>query len=327
MDLSVDYLGLKLNSPLVVGSSSLSMKIENLKKMENAGAGAVVLRSLFEEEITLEFEHLLKTASLSDPHMDYYDVKIKNDNLEEYLNYIKSAKSQVKIPIIASVNCISSHEWTYFAKKIEEAGADAIELNMFIMPSDFEKNCEEIEQTYFKIIDKVRQETKLPIAVKLSYYFADLAAFIHKVSKKVDGVILFNRFFHTDFDIENFKVIPTNVLSRSSDVAISLRWISIMAGRVESSLIASTGVHDGNSAIKEILAGADATQVVSALYKHGIEYLEDIRTDLMSWMERHNFNSLNDFRGKMSQMNSPNPAAVERMQFMKYFESKKYDFE
>ncbi|HHB52185.1 MAG TPA: dihydroorotate dehydrogenase-like protein [Saprospiraceae bacterium] len=327
MNLSVDYLGLKLNSPLVVGSSSLSMKIENLKKMENAGAGAVVLRSLFEEEITLEYEHLLKTASESDPHMDYYDVKIKNDNLEKYLQYIKEAKSQINIPIIASVNCTSSHEWTYFGKKIEEAGADAIELNMFIMPSDFEKNCEEIENIYFEIIDKVKQETNLPIAVKLSYYFADLAAFVKKVSQKVEGVILFNRFFHTDFDIENFKIIPSNVLSRSSDVAISLRWISIMAGRVNGTLIASTGVHDGSSVIKEILAGADATQVVSALYKHGIEYLEDMKMDLTSWMERHNYNSIEEFRGKMSQANSPNPASVERMQFMKYFESKKYDFE
>ena len=327
MDLSVNYLGLKLKSPVVVGSSSLSMKIENLKKIENAGAGAVVLRSLFEEEITLEYEHLLKTASESDPHMDYYDVKIKNDNITDYLNYIKEAKSKINIPIIASINCVSSHEWTYFAKRLEEAGADAIELNIFIMPSDFEKNCIEIEETYMRIVDTIRKETSLPIAVKLSYYFSDLAAFIKRISEKVDGVVLFNRFFHVDFDIENFKIIPSNVLSRNADIAISLRWVSIMAGRIHGSLIASTGVHDGASVVKEILAGADATQVVSALYKHGIGFIEDMITDLIEWMERHDYNSLDDFRGKMSQKNSPNPAAVERVQFMKYFESKKYDFE
>ena len=327
MDLSVNYLGLKLKSPIVAGSSTLPMKIENLKKMENAGAGAVVLRSLFEEEITLEYEHLLKTASESDPHMDYYDVKIKNDNITNYLNYIKEAKSKIDIPIIASINCVSSHEWTYFAKKLEDAGADAIELNLFIMPSNFEKSCDDIENTYMKIIDIIRKDTNLPIAVKLSYYFSDLAAFVKRISEKVDGVVLFNRFFHSDFDIENFKIIPSNVLSRNTDIAISLRWVSIMAGRIHGSLIASTGVHDGNSVIKEILAGADAVQVVSALYKHGIEFIEDMMSDLKEWMERHNYNSLDDFRGKMSQMNSPNPAAVERMQFMKYFESKKYDFE
>ena len=195
------------------------------------------------------------------------------------------------------------------------------------MPSDFTKTCDEVQAIYMDIIAKVRANTKLPISVKLSYYFADLARFVKQVSSKVDGVVLFNRFFHPDFDIENFKITSTNVLSRTTDIAISLRWISILAGKVDSSLIASTGVHDGQSVIKEILAGADATQVVSALYKHGIEYIEDMTTELKDWMQRHEFNSLDDFRGKMSQKNIENPAVVERVQFMNYFESKKYDFE
>jgi len=327
MDLSVNYLGLKLKSPIVAGSSSLTMNLNNLKKIEKAGAGAIVLRSLFEEEITLEYDHLVKAGKESEGYMDYYDVKIKNDNIKNYLQFIQEAKSTVNIPIIASVNCTSAHEWTYFAKKLEEAGADAIELNMFIMPSNFDKKCDEVQDVYMDIIDKVRNSTKLPIAVKLSYYFADLARFVKEVSTKVDGVILFNRFFHPDFDIENFKIISSNVLSRTTDIAISLRWISILAGKVDSNLIASTGVHDGQSVIKEILAGADATQVVSALYKHGIEYIEDMTAELKEWMERHDFKSLDDFRGKMSQKNVENPAVVERVQFMNYFESKKYDFE
>ncbi len=327
MNLSVNYLGLKLKSPIVVGSSTLTMNIANLKKIEKAGAGAIVLKSLFEEEITLEYAHLIKAGVESDGYMDYYDVKIKNDNLNKYLQYIKDAKAEVNIPIIASINCTSSHEWTYFAKKLEKAGADAIELNMFIMPSDFHKKCYEIQAIYMDIIEKVRSNTKLPISVKLSYYFADLARFVKEVSSKVNGIVLFNRFFHPDFDIENFKITSTNVLSRTTDIAISLRWISILAGKVDSSLIASTGVHDGQSIIKEILAGADATQVVSALYKHGIEYIEDMLTELKEWMTRHDFDSLDDFRAKMSQKNIENPAVVERVQFMNYFEGKKYDFE
>jgi dihydroorotate dehydrogenase (fumarate) len=327
MDLSVNYLGLKLKSPIVAGSSSLTMNLNNLRKIEKAGAGAIVLRSLFEEEITLEYEHLVKAGVESEGYMDYYDVKIKNDNIKSYLQFIKDAKSTINIPVIASVNCTSAHEWTYFAKKLEEAGADAIELNMFIMPSDFDKKCDEVQAIYMDIIDKVKSSTKLPISVKLSYYFADLARFVKEVSSKVDGVILFNRFFHPDFDIENFKIISSNVLSRTTDIAISLRWISILAGKINSSLIASTGVHDGQAVIKEILAGADATQVVSALYKNGIEYIDDMTTELKEWMEKHEFKTLDEFRGKMSQKNIKNPAVVERVQFMNYFESKKYDFE
>lgn len=327
MNLSVNYLGLNLKSPIIVGSSSLTMNLNNLEKIEKAGAGAIVLRSLFEEEINLEYEHLVSTGKESEAYMDYYDVKIKNDNIRNYLAYLKEAKSKVNIPIIASVNCVSSYEWTYFAKKLEEAGADAIELNMFIMPSDFDKRCDEIESTYIEIVEKVRSNTKLPIAVKLSYYFADLARFVKNISEKVDGVVLFNRFFHPEFDIENFKIISSNVLSRSTDLAISLRWVSILAGKINSDIIASTGIHDGKSVIKEILAGAESTQVVSALYKHGIEYIEDMLAELKEWMERHDFNSLDDFRGKMSQKNVQNPATIERVQFMKYFETKKYDFE
>ncbi len=330
MNLSVNYLGLKLKSPVVVGSSSLTTSIANLKKIENSGAGAVVLKSIFEEEIYNEYRSILeKEKDLEFPDvrfLDYYDYKIKEDNIKKYLDLIKTAKSTVNIPVIASINCVSSWEWNFFAKKLEEAGADAIELNMFILPSDFTKTADEIEQTYLNIIAKIKEAVKIPIAVKLSYYFADLAAFVKRVSESgVDGVVLFNRFFHPDFDIENFKIIPSNVLSRSSDLAISLRWMSILSGRMGCDLIASTGVHDGASVIKEILAGANAVQVVSALYKNGIESISDMLQEIKEWMEKHGFENLDDFRGKMSQVNSPNPAEYERVQFMRYFEGKKYN--
>ena len=330
MDLSVSYLGIKIKNPIVVGSSSLTASVENLKKIENSGAGAVVLKSIFEEEIYNEYRSILekeKDQEFPDVRfLDYYDYKIKEDNINKYLELVKQAKSAIDIPVIASINCVSSWEWSFFAKKLEEAGADAIELNMFILPSDFTKTADEIEQTYLKIIDKIKDAVTIPVAAKLSYYFADLASFVKRVSEtKIDGVVLFNRFFHPDFDIDNFQIVPSNVLSRSSDLAISLRWMSILSGRVSSDLIASTGVHDGASVIKEILAGADAVQVVSALYKQGIEIIGDIIEEVKAWMEKHGFEKIDDFKGKMSQINSPNPAEYERVQFMRYFESKKYN--
>ncbi|RLD91411.1 MAG: diguanylate cyclase [Bacteroidetes bacterium] len=330
MDLSVSYLGLKIKNPIVVGSSGLTASIENLKKMENSGAGAVVLKSIFEEEIFYEYKSILEKEKEEDTpnyeYLDYYDYKIKQDNVKKYLELIKNAKNALNIPVIASCNCVSSWEWCFFAKKIEEAGADAIELNMFILPSDFTKTCDGIEKTYLKHIEAIRKAVNIPVAVKLSYYFADLAAFVKRISETgVDGVVLFNRFFHPDFDIENFQIIPSNVLSRSSDLAISLRWMSILSGRLSSDLIASTGVHDGASVIKEILAGADAVQVVSTLYKNGIESIEDMLEEVKTWMEKHGFNKIDDFKGKMSQVNSPNPAEYERVQFMRYFEDKKYN--
>ncbi len=330
MDLSVSYLGMKLKSPVVVGSSSLTASVANLKKIENSGAGAVVLKSIFEEEIYNEYRSILekeKDQEFPDVRfLDYYDYKIKDDNIKKYLSLIREAKKEVKIPVIASINCVSSWEWSFFAKKIEEAGADALEINLFILPSDFTKNCNDIEDTYLSILKKIKAAVSIPVAAKLSYYFADLAAFVKRVSESgVDGVVLFNRFFHPDFDIDNFKVIPSNVLSRSSDLAISLRWMSILSGRMGCDLIASTGVHDGASVIKEVLAGADAVQVVSSLYKNGIEYVSDMLQEVKAWMEKHGFDKLDDFRGKMSQVNSPNPAEYERVQFMRYFEGKKYD--
>ena len=331
MDLSINYLGLNLKSPVVVGSSSLTASLDRLKKIEAAGAGAVVLKSIFEEEIYNEYQNILeKDKNEGHPnldYLDYYDYKIKEDNIKAYLQLIRDAKETLSIPVIASINCVSSWEWGFFAKKIQEAGADALEINLFTLPSDFNLTSEKVENAYFRVIENIKKAVTIPVSVKLSYYFADLAAFVKKVSEIADGVVLFNRFFHPDFDIDKFEVVPSNVLSQSSDLAISLRWMSIMAGRINCDLIASTGVHDGPSIIKEILAGADAVQVVSAIYKNGINSISEMLEEVKSWMEKHGFNSLDDFRGKMSQANSPNPAEYERVQFMRYFESKKYDLD
>ncbi|MCD6598103.1 MAG: dihydroorotate dehydrogenase-like protein [Bacteroidales bacterium] len=332
MDLSVNYLGLKIKSPVVVGSSGLTSSVKNLKKIEKSGAGAVVLKSIFEEEIYHEYQSIIRKESKEDDenlgYLDYYDYKIKEDNIKKYLKLIEDAKSIIDIPVIASINCTCSYEWSFFAKKIQEAGADALEVNLFILPSDFSKTAQEIEAIYFRLVEKIKQDLNIPVAIKISYYFSNLAGFVKKLSNtEIDGLVLFNRFFHPDIDIDNFTITPSNVLSHSSDLAISLRWMAIFHGRVGCDLIASTGVHDGASVIKEILAGADAVQIVSSLYKNGIEYLEEIITDLRIWMGKHGFEKIDDFKGKMSQVNSPNPAEYERVQFMKYFDDQKYDLD
>jgi dihydroorotate dehydrogenase (fumarate) len=332
MDLSVNYLGLKLKSPVVVGSSGLTFSTDRLKQIEKAGAGAVVLKSIFEEEIQHEFNQILEQESRMDEanleYLDYYDFKIKEDNINRYIDFIKEAKKAVSIPVIASINCKTSHEWAFFAKKLQEAGADALEINLFTLPSDFSLTAEGVEKSYLETIRKVKEQVTIPVAVKISYHFADLAAFVKRLSQSgIEGIVLFNRFFQPDFDIEHFKVVPTNILSNPSDIAITLRWMSIFYDRIDCDLIASTGVHDGTSVIKEILAGADAVQVVSTLYKNGIDYISTMLKEVEEWMKKHGFDSLEDFRGKMSQKSSPNPAEYERVQFMKYFQDKKYDLD
>jgi dihydroorotate dehydrogenase (fumarate) len=322
-DLTTDYLGLKLRNPIIAGSSGLSNSVKGVKEFEEKGAGAVVLKSIFEEEIVYEYQDILKEASEQEVNLDqfdYYDYQIKGEKLDKYTNLIADSKKSVSIPVIASINCVYSHEWTAYAKQLEEAGADALELNMFFLPSEFDRTTAEKETAYFQIIEKVKKAVTIPIALKISYYFSNLGPIIQQLSESgIAGLVLFNRFYSPDFDIDKLEVVSSNVFSNPSDLSISLRWIAIMAERVNCSLAASTGVHDGAALIKQILAGADAVQVVSALYKNGKGQIGTMLETLEEWMAQKGFNSLSDFRGKMSQARSSNPAVYERVQFMKYF--------
>ncbi len=322
-DLTTEYLGLKLNNPIVAGSSGLSASVKGVKDLAENGAGAVVLKSIFEEEIMFEYDDVLKEAGEKGVNLDqfdYYDYQLKGDKVKKYTDLIAESKNSVSIPVIASINCVYSHEWVSFAKQLEQAGADALELNMFFLPSDFERTSEEKEKAYFEIIEKVQKEIGIPIALKISYYFSNLGPMIQKLSETgIAGLVLFNRFYSPDFDIDKFEVVSSNVFSNPSDLAISLRWIAIMAERVGCDLAASTGVHDGNALIKQILAGANAVQVVSALYQEGKGTIFTMLKTLEKWMEKKGFDSLSDFRGKMSQAKSSNPAGYERVQFMRCF--------
>lgn len=324
-DLSTNYLGLKLLNPIIASSSTLTDNVKSIKELENNGASAIVLRSIFEEEITLESEDYIKSAveeGYDEGLFDYYDKKVKQNNVDNYLTLINDAKKEVNIPIIASINCMSNHEWIYFAKKIEAAGADAIELNMFFLPSWFDKTCQENEDLYFDVIKKVLEQVTIPVTLKVSHYFSNLSSMILKLSESgIKGLVLFNKFFSPDFDIETEKIVPTYVLSNPQDLAMSLRWIAIMSPKVDCSIAASTGVHDGEAVIKQILAGADAVQIASTLYKNGPGQIKNMITDIESWMDKKGYTNITSFKGKLSYNKVNNPALYERVQFMKHFGS------
>lgn len=315
-------MGLPLKSPLIAGSSGMTRSIETLIEFEKNGVGAIVLKSLFEEQIRHEVQQAYDEAA-GDAYpeaLDYIRSYSEEKSLGDYLSLIEEAKKKCTIPIIASINCNSATEWTLFAKKIEAAGADALELNIFILPSDPNKEGQDNEELYFQIFKEVKKQVNIPIALKLSSYFSGLARFATKLSW--DGpasLVLFNRFFAPDFDIDEFKITPSAVLSQPNELYTSLRWVAILSDRVYCDIAASTGIHDGAAMIKQLLAGAKAVQVTSAFYKHGPAHAATMLKDLEAWMKKHNFNDIEEFRGKMSYAKSENPAALERVQFMKYF--------
>jgi len=322
-DLTTKYLGLTLKNPVIVSSSTLTENIDSIKTLEENGAAAVVLRSIFEEEITMEADHVVSQAvkeGYDEGLFDYFDSRVKQKNIEDYLDLILECKRQTSIPIIGSINAVSNHEWTYFAKKMESVGVDAIELNMFLLPSDLKRTCTENEQIYFDVIKKLTSEVSVPVTLKMSHYFSNLGAMIKSLSDtEIKGLVLFNKFFAPDFDINTEKVTPTYVLSGPRDISMSLRWIAMMSDRVDCDLAASTGVHDGEGVIKQILAGANAVQVASTLYKKGPEQIGVILNEVESWMDKKGYTTLDDFRGKLSYGKVNDPALLQRVQFMKHF--------
>jgi len=323
IDLSTTYMGLQLKSPLIVGSSGLTKSISNLEQMEEKGAGAVVLKSLFEEQIKVEIR---KVFSYDEAHNAYTEAEdyIRNyareHTLDEYLNLIQEARNKLSIPVIASINCTTAQEWPAFAKNIQKAGADALELNVFVLPADIEREGREYEQLYVDVAEKVQKEVSIPVSLKISNYFSGLAHMVKKLSwTGVQGVVLFNRFFNPEVDTASFKITPGHLYSNPEEITHSLRWIGILSGQIKTDLCASTGVHDGKGVIKQLLVGARAVQVCSTLYKNGLGQLDVIRDEMLEWMEQHNYTKISDFRGIMSQKMTENPAAFLRVQFMKHF--------
>lgn len=323
VNLETTYMGLKLKNPLIVGSSGLTNSVENIIEIAKNGAGAVVLKSLFEEQIKYAAAHTHaqdEFVNLYPEAYDYISNYTRENDVANYLELIESCKKAVDIPIIASINCVSGNEWVDFAKKVEAAGADALELNVFVLPSDPNKSNQENEQLYFEIVDKILAVVTIPVALKISYYFSSLAKMVTTLSwKGIKGLVLFNRFFSPDIDIENFETKSSFVFSSPADLGLSLRWVAMLSSHVRCDIAASTGVHDGNALIKQLLAGAKAVQVASVLYKKGFKEIGSMLEVLENWMERKNFTTLEEVIGKMSVEESKNPASFERVQFMKHF--------
>jgi len=322
--LETTYLGLPIKNPIVVGSSGLTTTIGGIKKLANAGAAAIVLKSVFEEEIKAEANQTIGQQLGVDENnlefFDYYDYQVKNDVLDNYVALIREAKENVDIPIIASINCSSYSEWVAFANKIEDAGADGIELNIFKLPFDAKTEADVIEKVYFDIVRKVKERLRIPVAIKLAPYFTNLGNVINRLSHSgADGLVLFNRFTSIDYDIENDQVVTGKVYSGADDYVNTLRWISVASTDAGCDLIASTGVHDYRTLVKMILAGASSVQIVSAIYKEGPEFITAMLNELKAWMERRNVHSISEFKGRLSQGRSANPEVFERVQFMRYF--------
>ena len=322
MDLSVKYLGLSLKNPIIVGSSGLTNSVEKIKALEANGAAAVVLKSLFEEQIAFEASRADAGSAHDYPEaMDYIKAFAKDNAIGETLKLIENAKKEVKIPIIASINCVTKGEWIDFAKQFEEAGADALELNISLLPTDINNSSADNEKIYFDIIEAVKKHVNIPIALKMSHYSAGLANLIQKLSwtKQVDAFVLFNRYYNPDIDIDTLKITSTGVFSTPEDISQSLRWVAILSNKIRTNIAASTGVHSADGVIKQLLAGADAVQMVSVLYKKGPKYIAEVLKELETWMQNNNYKSISDFRGKVNYESAENSVAFERVQFMKYF--------
>ncbi len=323
-NLETTYMGLKLKNPIVVSSSGLTDSIDKLVKLEKAGAGAVVLKSIFEEQINSQADALLSVDSQANVYaeaQDYINNYIKANDLDIYLSLIKEAKEKLSIPVIASINCVNASEWVDFAQKIESAGADAIEVNVFVVPIDKYKDANEYEEIYYKIVDDIKSKIKIPISIKLGSYFTNLLRVANKLHGiGADALVLFNRFYEPDIDIDTLKITSADLYSYPSEIRKTLRWVGMLSPQISNvEISASTGVHDSEAVIKLLLAGAQTVQVCSLLYQEGFETIGEIIEEISKWMNEKEFKYIKDFRGMLSYKRAENPAMYERSQFMKYF--------
>jgi dihydroorotate dehydrogenase (fumarate) len=323
MDLSTTYMNLELKNPLVPSASPLTSRLDHIRELEDAGAGAVVLHSLFEEQIRhdstgLEFYLQYGTERFAESLTYFPHPKEFRFGPEEYLDLVSKARDAVDIPVIGSLNGISTGGWISYAKKIEDAGADGLELNVYYIPTDPRLTAEEVEEVYLSVLREVKATVSIPVAMKLSPYFSSMANMAQRLAAAgADGLVLFNRFYQPDIDEENLEVKPRLVLSTSAEMRLPLRWIAILYGKLRASLAATTGVHTGRDVAKLLLAGADVTMMASALLQHGVARLGEIRQGLVEYMEEKGYESVAQMRGVLSQKSCPEPSAFERANYMK----------
>ena len=319
-DLTTSYMGLQLNSPILVGSSGLTYTVDSIRALEEAGAGGVVLKSIFEEQILIESDPTGNEVGFHAEGADYFAAYTREHHVAHYLELIEQAKGSVKLPVIASINCMTLAEWTTFAKRLENAGADGIELNYFVLPSDPRTIDLQIEQNLFEIVRHVIRDAKIPVSVKLSPYFSNLANTLQSLERiGVRGIVLFNRFYQPDIDIDKMELVEGDPWSAPSDSGNTLRWTAIASGVVGCDIASSRGVHDGETAIKMLLAGASAVQMVSSVYKNKISVITKTNKTISDWMDKKGFKRIENFRGNLKQDSISNPAFYERVQFLKHY--------
>ncbi|GAB4149845.1 MAG: dihydroorotate dehydrogenase-like protein [Planctomycetota bacterium] len=323
-DLSVQYMGYKLKNPIIVGSSSLTGNVDGVKRSEEAGAGAVVLKSLFEEQIMAEADDLESKALIDSSYhpeaMEYIYRMGMEHSRTEYLRFVENAVDSVKIPVFASLNCVSKGGWVDYARRLQDAGAAGLELNMYVTPRNPHTSCDDIERTYYDIIKEVKSRVSLPISVKVGPFFTNFYAFAENLAAlDIDSLIIFNRFFQIDIDTDNMAIVPGPVFSTPKEMALVLRWTALLSKRIKVDLAATTGVVDGVSAVKLLLAGAKTVHVSSVLYRRGIGHVTAIVNEIEEWMKSKGFASTGEFIGKLAKSGDEHPGLYDRVQFIKTF--------
>lgn len=327
VDLSTTYLGLKLKNPLVASSSPMCEDVANIRRMEDAGAAAVVLHSLFEEQIALESTELDRFISAAEDvgaesTTQFPDMLGYNRGPEGYLNHIRKVKEAVRIPIIASLNGTSVGGWLNYAKEMEQAGADALELNIYYIPVDPDVTGEQVERKYIDLVREVKAAVRVPVAVKLGPYFSSLTNMAKRLEAAgADGLVLFNRFYQPDFDLEALEVVPNLILSNQYELLLRLNWIAVLYGNIKPDMALTGGVHAATDVVKAMMAGAKVAMMTSALLKKGIGYLDTVLTELLIWLGDHEYDSIRQMQGSMSRNAVPQPQAFERANYMKVLSS------
>jgi dihydroorotate dehydrogenase (fumarate) len=323
MDLSTTYLGLKLKNPLVPSASPLSHSLDTMKRLEDAGASAIVMYSLFEEQIvheSAEMDHYKLYGSESFFEAQTYFPEVHEYNLgpDQYVELLHKAKQALRIPVIGSLNGITAGGWVKYSKRMEEAGADALELNVYYIPTDPTITSADVEDRYLEVLNEVKRNVKIPVAMKLSPFISSFSNFARRLDLAgVDGLVLFNRFYQPDIDLEELEVNPGVVLSHSHDLRLPLRWIAILKGNIKANLAATTGVHTAEDAIKLLMTGADVTMMCSSLLAHGPQKLAEVLKGMDEWMVVHEYVSVAQMKGSMSQQSIADPSAFERANYMK----------
>ncbi|PKL42406.1 MAG: hypothetical protein CVV41_14815 [Candidatus Riflebacteria bacterium HGW-Riflebacteria-1] len=322
ISLKTKFFGLELDNPLIVASSSLTANADKIREFSEHGAGAIVLKSVFEEEVVNEYNQIAQTKSSAhfEEFIDYFDYKIRDQVLATYGKLIRDARNVSKAPIIASINCVSAGDWLQFASQVQDAGADAIELNLFVMPCDPMTTAEGSRKFYLNAVREVAGRVRIPVTVKISSYFSDLASVCNALAgEKLAGITLFNRFANPDIDIEKEKLVEAQPLSGDLEYLLPLRWTGILSPRLGCPLAASTGIYTAEQVIKMLLAGAHAVQMASVFYKKGASHLGELRKEIAHWMEKKGYDSIEDFRGRLSLTKAANPGVYARAQYLSSF--------